>query len=90
MGESKAHPVITCSACGLQRPHHAKGLCVNCYAQKYPSARRQGICANFINCPRGMEIQEIWARGLCHSCLDWFRHRGRLNEWPIPGNHLLP
>jgi hypothetical protein len=82
---SKSPPMEVCTMCGeLRQVHQRKPvvLCKNCYQRTRPPTRPMGICANFENCTKRVQLQPIRGRGLCSACYQFFRLRGRLNEWP--------
>lgn len=67
---------VVCNRCKKKLPHHAKGLCVDCYGILHPGNRKEGYCKNEY-CPR-VQPTTIWARGLCSSCYgQWHRQRER-------------
>ena len=49
--------IIICKNCGLEKPHNAFGLCVNCYNKQ-----------NLIICKECGELKPHHGKGLCNNC----------------------
>jgi hypothetical protein len=56
-----------CNGCGLEKEHHGKGYCFNCY-RKLVWDRKKGICKR---CKREIYIH---AKGLCPGCYNFVFH----------------
>jgi hypothetical protein len=72
---------VNCTRCDKNRPHHAHGLCPDCYHATRGRHAPKGFCRDAA-CPSRGYLVPIIARGLCFPCYNRNRRAGTISNYP--------